>query len=765
MTSVCGYPNFWKPITKWSIQLSYTFTLFLLNFATSQRAPRLIPFFIPSGLQEGQLARLVCTTYQGDPPLKFSWFKDGQDLPANLHADIRQLDDYTSLTFDPVTVDHSGNYTCLVSNHLGSDKKTANLLVTGPPKWLVEPADATIQAGGTAVVDCKVTGSPAPRVTWKRVRDDLSTTESLQVANNGSLVIKGAQKSQDGTYECSAENGIGLALVKSIQIQILVPPIVEQKFKVVTVEAGQDAVLECSAKGEEPLFVEWLKDKKPLNGLDDLSKRSRTEQLPSGEGGIKALLRVSSIQRNDGGLYNCSASNRYGGDNMIIRVVVLEPPSRPKRVEITQIWSRSVRVQWAHDDSGNNPVINHTIEYQKLTDVEPVSKNITIQGSATSALIRNLQPATAYRLHMQAHNEIGSSQPSESVQFNTASEEPSAPPKNIRIKDVGATFVIVTWEPPARKEWNGPLEGFYVGYKLTQNPNHYTFFTAPYENGTVQFLLRGLQSSSSYSLLVKAFNDVGSSPPSEEKYFRTRDGEPLPRPLLTVVNSDENSLQFQWNVFGEGSERITGFSLHYRLENGHWTKITISESSQISYTLNNLQKEQLYHVFVVAHSHYGNSEPSDTITARTSSQVTKTDEANAGDSIHNLDLSETLYIVVPVVAAAVIVVVIAIAICVCMITKRSRPPVQKPYAVFSRDPNFKYTATMQRRQQLSPPIHPRSESTLKKPPSSAYSTLKTKQSEMTEEPIYETVSDEMKSMLQELKSVPPVQPNVDKATV
>ncbi|XP_013789961.1 Down syndrome cell adhesion molecule-like protein Dscam2 [Limulus polyphemus] len=764
MKSVCDYPKFWKPST--TVQLSYIFTLILLNFAASQKVPRLNPFFFPNGLHEGQRARVVCTTYQGDPPFKFNWFKDGQDLPAILDADIRQLDDYTfSLTIDPVKIHHSGNYTCLVSNHLGSDKKTANLLVTGPPKWLVEPTDATIQAGGTAVVDCKVTGSPAPRVTWKRVRDDLLTTGSLQVANNGSLVITGAQKSQEGMYECSAENGIGVALVKRVRVQILVPPIVEQKFKVITVEAGRDAVLECSVKGEEPLFVEWLKDKKPLNRLDDLSKRSRTEQLPSGEGGIKALLRVSSAQRNDGGLYNCSASNRYGEDNMIIRVVVLEPPSSPSKVEISQIWSRSVRVQWAHDDSGNSPVINHTIEYQQLTDVEPVGKNVTIQGSANSALLRNLQPATAYRLLVRAHNEIGSSQPSESVQFNTASEEPSAPPRNIGIKDVGATFVIVTWEPPARKEWNGPLKGFYVGYRLSQNPKHYTFFTAPYENGTVQFLLRGLQRSSSYSLIVKAFNDVGSSPPSEEKYFRTRDGEPPPSPLLTVVNSNEDSLQLQWNVLGEGSERISGFSLHYRLENGYWNEITISESSQTSYTLTNLQKEQLYHVYVVAHSRYGNSEPSDTITARTSSQVTKTDNADTGHSIHNLDLSETLYIVVPVVAAAVIVVVIAIAICVCMITKRSRPPVQKPYADFSRDPNFKYTATMQRRQELSPPIHPRSESTLKKPPSSAYSTLKTKRSDMTEEPIYETVLDEMKSMLQEPKSVPTIQSNVDKATV
>lgn len=88
----------------------------------------------------------------------------------------------------------------------------------------------------------------------------------------------------------------------------------------------------------------------------------------------------------------------------------------------------------------------------------------------------------------------------------------------------GATFVRVSWKPPNPKSWNGQLLGFYIGYKSMSSNNPFSFYTAPFTNATNHYILRSLQKSSSYHVIVKAFNNVGTGPPSSELLVRTREG-------------------------------------------------------------------------------------------------------------------------------------------------------------------------------------------------------------------------------------------------
>lgn len=37
-----------------------------------------------SGLKEGQIVQITCNIISGDPPIYFSWLKDGMKLPASL---------------------------------------------------------------------------------------------------------------------------------------------------------------------------------------------------------------------------------------------------------------------------------------------------------------------------------------------------------------------------------------------------------------------------------------------------------------------------------------------------------------------------------------------------------------------------------------------------------------------------------------------------------------------------------------------------------
>lgn len=38
----------------------------------------------------------------------------------------------------------------------------------------------------------------------------------------------------------------------------------------------------------------------------------------------------------------------------------------------------------------------------------------------------------------------------------------------------------VTWKPPEREDWNGEIQGYYVGYKLTSSDKPYLFETVEF---------------------------------------------------------------------------------------------------------------------------------------------------------------------------------------------------------------------------------------------------------------------------------------------
>lgn len=47
-------------------------------------APELDELRVGTGLKEGQIVQITCNIVSGDPPIYFSWLKDGKKMPASL---------------------------------------------------------------------------------------------------------------------------------------------------------------------------------------------------------------------------------------------------------------------------------------------------------------------------------------------------------------------------------------------------------------------------------------------------------------------------------------------------------------------------------------------------------------------------------------------------------------------------------------------------------------------------------------------------------
>ena len=98
--------------------------------------PEIEPFSFNLNTVNGKnTAKVLCTVITGDLPIDIKWLKNGHPLTASSAAknlSITQLDDMmVMLRLSTLTVNDSGNYTCLARNTAGEARYTTTLYVKG----------------------------------------------------------------------------------------------------------------------------------------------------------------------------------------------------------------------------------------------------------------------------------------------------------------------------------------------------------------------------------------------------------------------------------------------------------------------------------------------------------------------------------------------------------------------------------------------------------------------------------------------------------
>ncbi|XP_076672506.1 Down syndrome cell adhesion molecule 1 isoform X11 [Andrena cerasifolii] len=580
-------------------------------------APGIVPFVIGEGPANwGDTVTATCTVLKGDYPIQIEWALNGEPISRN-HYDISIVNTskrVSLLTIDAVTARHAGEYTCSVSNAAGGTSYSASLAVNVPPRWILEPTDKAFAQGSDARVECKADGFPKPQVTWKRAAGDTpGDYTDLKLSNpdisveDGTLSINNIQKTNEGYYLCEAVNGIGSGLSAVILISVQAPPHFEIKLKNQTARRGEPAVLQCEAQGEKPIGILWNMNNKRLDPKSDSRYTIREEILANG---VLSDLSIKRTERSDSALFTCVATNAFGSDDTSINMIVQEVPEVPYGLKVLDKSGRSVQLSWAAPYDGNSPIKRYVIEYKVSkgsweTDID----RVLVPGSQQNvAGVFNLRPATTYHLRIVAENEIGASDPSDTVTIITAEEAPSGPPTSVRVNALDQHTLKVTWKPPPREDWNGEILGYYVGYRLSSSDKPYMFETVDFskEDGKEHHLqIMNLKTYTQYSVVVQAFNKVGSGPMSEERRQHTAEGVPEQPPhdtTCTTLTSQTIRVLWMSPPLSAANGVITGYKVIYGPsdtwydENTKDTKITSSSET----ILHGLKKYTNYSMQVLA---------------------------------------------------------------------------------------------------------------------------------------------------------------------
>ncbi|XP_024939105.1 Down syndrome cell adhesion molecule-like protein Dscam2 isoform X42 [Cephus cinctus] len=601
-------------------------------------APQIAPFVIgEEPANWGETVTATCTVIKGDHPIQIEWALNGEPI-ARSDPDISVVSTgkrVSLLTIDAVSANHAGEYTCTASNAAGGTSYSANLAVNVPPRWILEPTDKAFAQGSDARVECKADGFPKPQVTWKRAAGDTpGDYNDLKLSNpdisveDGTLSINNIQKTNEGYYLCEAVNGIGSGLSAVILISVQAPPHFEIKLRNQTARRGEPAVLQCEAQGEKPIGILWNMNNKRLDTKSDSRYTIREEILANG---VLSDLSIKRTERSDSALFTCVATNAFGSDDTSINMIVQEVPEVPYGLKVLDKSGRSVQLSWAAPYDGNSPIKRYVVEYKMSkgsweTDID----RVLVPGSQQNvAGVFNLRPATTYHLRIVAENEIGISEPSDTVTIITAEEAPSGPPSSVRVDALDQHTLKVTWKPPPREDWNGEILGYYVGYRLSSSEKPYMFETVEFskEDGKEHHLqIMNLKTYTQYSVVVQAFNKVGSGPMSEERRQHTAEGVPEQPPhdtTCTTLTSQTVRVSWVSPPLSAANGVITGYKVIYGPseawydENSKDTKITSSSET----ILHGLKKYTNYSMQVLAFTSGGDGVKSAPIHCQTEQDV------------------------------------------------------------------------------------------------------------------------------------------------
>uniref|UniRef100_A0A8C8HMI3 Hemicentin-2 n=1 Tax=Oncorhynchus tshawytscha TaxID=74940 RepID=A0A8C8HMI3_ONCTS len=359
----------------------------------------------------GSHVTLLCEP-TGVPVPSITWLKDGIPIESSLQWQWSVRGN--RLELGPLTLSHAGTYTCVAKNREGQTQKDFALTVQVSPTILDSghPSDLSAPVGDDLTLECKVKGTPTPRLSWLKngVTLEGSDTQEIDISPDGSTLTLLRMRPEDsGTYTCLAVSPAGQES-KIFTLLVLVPPSISGETSAPReVQTTQDSVvtLECQAAGIPPPQISWLRNGRPLL----LSPRIRLLSADT-------VLRISPVQLSDSGVYTCVARSRAGLAELNFDVQVQVPPGVDHVEPVKQVTVvRGSLVTLTCEAQGIPPP-----SLKWLKDGQPLSlhRNLLLDGQETRLQLPDVGLSDRGLYSCVASNQAGSSTKS----FNLTVLEP-----------------------------------------------------------------------------------------------------------------------------------------------------------------------------------------------------------------------------------------------------------------------------------------------------------------------------------------------------
>ncbi|OWF49966.1 hemicentin-2-like [Mizuhopecten yessoensis] len=245
---------------------------------------------------------IVCS-WTGTPPPNITWthvLPGGKSIPLTAGTALSTITNTSTLHVTGAGALDAGMYQCTVTNGIETQTSTANVIVQSKPGILTGPLSQTVLAGQTIVLRCDVIATPPASVVWTYPHTGTAPPKDVLVNPDGSITIQNINDFNQGTYTCSATNGLGTTTATG-QVNVISPVTVSVTPSKLPVHAGDTFTqIACSGTGDPNPTLTWTAD----NGQPVTSSGGKFLLLGNGE-----LIITNVDPDSDSGIYTCTGNN------------------------------------------------------------------------------------------------------------------------------------------------------------------------------------------------------------------------------------------------------------------------------------------------------------------------------------------------------------------------------------------------------------------------------------------------------------------------
>ncbi|GFS39582.1 titin [Trichonephila inaurata madagascariensis] len=344
---------------------------------------------VPQNPSLGDSIEIVCTIKRGSLPVTFSWLHNGQVISVEKQKKVMLNERSSHFSIGHIQSSDIGNYTCVVSNRYGEDRKTASVIIEvhdNRKQPMLNPVMVphNLSMGDIAEIFCSLRRGEFPvSFRWLHNGKDVSHQSKYKITtgeSSSTFHIGKIQAIDIGNYTCVATNRYGKdEMTSNLLIESLCddPPVLNPMYIPPNLAIGDNIELSCIVKrGSSPIQIDWQHNAKKISSLQ---KRKIINYESSSH------LSIGKIQPDDVGNYTCVAKNNIGQDsNTVILMIegdhqppVLTPMFVPPNLAINDITdihcnikrgSFPVSFSWFHNDVEITGMNNY-----KITNTETSS--------------------------------------------------------------------------------------------------------------------------------------------------------------------------------------------------------------------------------------------------------------------------------------------------------------------------------------------------------------------------------------------------------
>ena len=143
-----------------------------------EEAPEFITALRDTLTIEGNETQLT-VSFSGRPAPEVRWFYDGKDIAPSNEITLASDTQNALLTIKSTRPEHSGRYSCCLSNRFGSVEVASVLSVASPPLLTGDFGNQERHCGETASFVCSFKSLPRPDVTWCQNGQELAVRAQL----------------------------------------------------------------------------------------------------------------------------------------------------------------------------------------------------------------------------------------------------------------------------------------------------------------------------------------------------------------------------------------------------------------------------------------------------------------------------------------------------------------------------------------------------------------------------------------------------------